>query len=335
MLIGSICVLIIIRTELAASISGLSIKQAMDSLHTAILFYKKNGHILLQNNEMQELMEETAGHVIFNGKYFLENTVLPYSEHMPDGKYLYRLADSAWLFTIAEIRLGKVPITRVTATDVSEESRANQLLQEQEAELSARQEQLQTYIETVEEIKQSEELLSFKTKTHDAQNQKLTMLLRYLRQGEIPPGDLLSAAGASLLTYMQQDEEPPGASRELEMLVAAYGQTGVKIILDGELTHDKKIAPMLISIMREAAANAVLHGHADEVRISLTNEGDSIMMRVSDNSTIPLEEVREGGGIAEIRRQLEVFGGTLAIDTEEQFTLTACVPLTAKSPYER
>ncbi|MCL1974816.1 MAG: hypothetical protein FWG61_01480, partial [Firmicutes bacterium] len=45
-----------IRGELATSISGLSIKEAMDSLDTAILFYKKNGHILMLNGKMQELM---------------------------------------------------------------------------------------------------------------------------------------------------------------------------------------------------------------------------------------------------------------------------------------
>jgi anti-sigma regulatory factor (Ser/Thr protein kinase) len=327
MLIGGICVLIIIRTELAASISGLSIKQAMDSLHTAVLFFKKNGHILLQNNAMQKLMEETAGQVIFSGKHYLENTVKPRSEHMPDGKYLYHLPDSAWLFTVTEIKLGKTPVTRITAADVTEENRVNLMLHEQRKTLNARQEQLQAYIETVEEIKHSEELLNFKTKAHDTQNQKLTLLLRYLRQGEMPPGDILNAAGASLLANMQQSEEHADVFWELETLIAAYGQTGVKIILDSGLPPDNNIALALINILREAAANATLHGRADEVYVHLSANGDSVIMRISDNGANPPKTIREGSGIAEIRRLLEVFGGALVINAAEQFTLTATVPL--------
>jgi hypothetical protein len=246
---------------------------------------------------------------------------------MPDGKYLYHLPDSAWLFTVTEIKLGKTPVTRITAADVTEENRVNLLLREQKIELSAQREQLQAYIETVEGIKHSEELLNFKTKAHDAQNQKLTMLLRYLRQGEMPPVDVLDAAGASLLTNIQKSAESADVNTELETLTAAYGQTGVKIILDGVLPSDSKIALALINILREAAANAALHGCADEIYVTLINEGESIMMRISDNSAIPLKTIREGSGIAEIRRQLEVLGGTLDIDAEEGFTLTATVPL--------
>jgi signal transduction histidine kinase len=97
--------------------------------------------------------------------------------------------------------------------------------------------------------------------------------------------------------------------------------------LDGGLPPDNKIALALINIVREVAANAALHGCADEVYVSLTVERESIIMRISDNSAIPLKVAREGSGIAEMRRQLEVLGGTLDIIAEEQFTLTATVPL--------
>jgi len=74
---------------LRTSVSGLSVKQAMDSLDTAVVFYRKNGHILLQNDKMQELMQQTAGQVYFNGKLFFETVVIPNAEHSGENSYCY------------------------------------------------------------------------------------------------------------------------------------------------------------------------------------------------------------------------------------------------------
>ena len=316
--------------ELKTSISGLSIKQAMDSLNTAVLFYKKNGHILLQNEKMQELMVKTAGRVLYNGKVYLEATVIPNSEHTLSGTYLYRFSDSAWLFTVKKIMLGKTPVTQLTAADVTEHHRVNLLLQDKQTELNEQQEQLKDLVENIGEIRRSEELLRVKAEFHDAHNQKLTALLRYLREGQWPPDDILTAAGASLVQSIKKESEsgetPDNPQTELDALIGGYKRIGVNIIIDGTLPSDENISFVLLFILREAAANAIIHGYANEVTAAIKKENDAFVMRVTDNSMLTPKVKREGNGITDMRRRLAAFGGKLDIEAKERFVLTVKIP---------
>ncbi|MCL2488195.1 MAG: hypothetical protein FWE80_05870 [Oscillospiraceae bacterium] len=332
LLIGGVWLSVKIRRELITSISSLSVKQAMDSLDTAVLFYRENGHILMQNSQMQELMIKTAGRVLYNGKLYLASVVIPNSEQIAGGSYLYQMqaddssANYVWQFTVKEITLGKMPVTQITAADVTEQNRINLLLRGSNSALNAQQEQLKELIENIEKIRYSEELLRVKTKLHDAQNQKLTALLRYLRQGQWPAADILTAAGTSLVYSTREEETVPADPwMELTALTGGYGQAGVKIILDGDLPADREISRALVSILREAAANAVIHGHADEVIVKITTENDTVGMCITDNAALPPKKIREGSGITYMRRCLAALGGTLEIAAAPRFTLLVTI----------
>ena len=314
--------------EIKTSVSGLSVKQAMDSLNTAILFYRKNGHILLQNNKMHELMLKTSGRVFFNGRLFFETVVVPNSESYDAGSYLYSLPDGARLFTIKEIMLGKTPVTRLTAADVTEQNYINRELQEKYRELEAQEIKLKNFVANIEEISRSEELLRIKTETHDAQNKKLTILLRYLRHGGYPDIETFSTLSESLLNSINKTEETPeNPQSELDILVNIYERAGIGIRLTGDLPHDRNTAAAMAYVLREAAANAVIHGYADKIYVWIIYNDGKCVMRVTDNSKQILIKIKEGSGIAGMRRRLEKLGGKLYIETSPRFTLTAAVPL--------
>jgi signal transduction histidine kinase len=325
LLAGSIGFSLRLRRELKASISGLSVKQAMDSLGTAVLFYRKSGHILMQNNKMQELMLQTAGRVFFNGKQYLDTVVIPNAQYQGADIYLYKLPDGEWLFTVRQLKTRLPAITQLTATEVSGQNRINLLLKQKQDELNAQQERLKAGIEKAGQLRRSEELLRLQAEFHDAQNQKLTALLRYLRQGQWPPADILAAAGTSLVSGLQDSGGAADPLSELKALIGGYGQAGVKISVEGLLPSDSDIALTLVFVLREAAANAVIHGYASEVFAHITTEQDTVVLRITDNSALPPKEIREGSGIADIRRRLASRGGTLSIETAERFILTATV----------
>ena len=339
LLVSSVWLTLKIRGELMTSISSLSVKQAMDSLDTAVMFYRKSGYILMQNDKMQELMLKTAGRIFFNGRLYLE--AIRNEEFGTKNEFIVRVADneipqsslltpdsreSEWLFTVRQIAAGRMYVTQLTAADVTEQSRVNLLLRDRQDELNTQQEQLKEWIENVEKIRRSEELLRIKTELHDAQNQKLTALLQYLRQGQWPPDDILETAGANLVTGIK---EPGSASAdpraELSALIDGYEQAGVTIRLGGTLPDDSEIAHALVFILREAAANAVIHGYASEVQAKITNENHCSILCITDNSTLPLKEVREGSGISNMRRRLAAVGGKLEIAVDPRFTVTAVI----------
>ena len=58
--------------EIRTNISALSVKNAIDSLNTGIMFCEEDGFILLSNTQMQRLMREITGKVQRNGRKFHE-----------------------------------------------------------------------------------------------------------------------------------------------------------------------------------------------------------------------------------------------------------------------
>jgi signal transduction histidine kinase len=327
LLVSSIWLTVKISGELMASISKMSVKQAMDSLDTAVLFYKKSGHILMQNDKMQELMLKTAGRVFFNGKLYLETVIAPNAEQTDTNSYLYKLPDSEWLFSVRRIRAGRIAVTQLTATDVTEQNRENLLLREKHRELEQRQKQLKAFVKNTEESCRMENLLRIRTELHDTHNAKLTTLLQYLRYGQLPENESFDALSVSVLRGIKEPEAVPADPKAmLDDIVGHYGRTGVTITLTGNMPPDQDTALALAHILQEAAANAGTHGYANEVCADRACDGRHTVMRVTDNSPLPLYEITEGSGIAGMRHRAEKLGGSLGIDTSPRFTLTVNIP---------
>ena len=331
---GGILLAVRIRGELKSHITGLSIKQAMDSLASAVLFYQKNGYIIMQNNKMQELMLQSAGRVFYNGKLFLETAVIPNAEHTGLDSYLYRIGDrneSVWLFTVRELIAGGKTVTRLTAADVTEQDSIITVLRRKQTVLKDRQEQLWAFVNNIEEICRTEELLRIKNELHDAHNTKLATLLQYLHYGELPAGESFDDLRESVLRGMKEPETVPASEETLNVLIEHYGRKGVNLRKTGSLPPEQDIAFAFIQIFREAVANAVIHGYANEVTTEITYDDDTVTMSVTDNGAASPKAIKEGGGVTNMRRQIEKLGGTLEISVVPRFTITATVPVASVS----
>jgi signal transduction histidine kinase len=328
LLVGIVWIILIIRRELKTSISGLSIKQAMDSLDTAVLFCRKDGHILMQNNRMQELMLQTAGRVFYNGRVYFETNVIPNSENAGIDSYLYRFADNVWLFTICDIQAGRKIVTRITAADVTEQNKAAIILKDRNVELESRRQRLKAFVENIEQICRAEELLRIKTEIHDVQNKKLILLLQYLRYGELPDSTSFDALKTGILqgTCANADMAVDPQAM-LDIIVGQHESIGVKININGNLPPQREGAIALAQILQEAAANSVAHGYASEIHVRIMDNNGKYTMRVTDNGKRLVTDVKEGSGIAGMRRCAETCGGTLGISTAPCFTVTAQIPI--------
>ena len=327
LLAGSIWLTVKIRDELRASISGLSVKQAMDSLGAAVIFYRKNGHILMQNNKMQDLMLKTSGRVFYNGKTYLDTIVIPNSESAGRENYVYRVPDSVWQFSVRDVIMGKRTVTRIIATDVTEQDKAAAVLRDRHDELNEQQQKLKAFVDNIEEVCRSEEMLRVKTEIHDTQNKRLITLLLYLRYGELPDSTSFESLKDSILKSVYAKADPMADPRAmLNIIVGEYESIGIKIRIDGSFPFEKDIAIVFVQVLQEAAANSVRHGYASEVYVSFMDEESKHIMRVADNGTRPVTDVKEGVGIANMRRQLTELSGTLSIAFTPGFTLTASVP---------
>ena len=335
LLISGVVITVKIYGELMTSISSLSIKQAMDSLADAVLFYGKSGHILMQNEKMQELMVATAGRVFYNGRTYLETVVIQDAEYRNEDSYLYRIGangrhgDSVWLFSVSKITLSKKNVTRIIATDVTEQDKAAILLRNMHDELEQRRERLGALVKSIEKICRAEELLRVKNEIHDEQNKRMIPLLQYLRYNELPDGVTFNSLSADILRSIRKTGEnaPVDPKAMLDAVLNQYSRMGVEIYIDGAFPPKQEISAAFVQILIEAAANAVRHGYANVINMTMMDDGCCVTMQITDNSPLPPREIKEGSGIAGMRRHAEKLGGSLEIFTIPRFTLTAIIPM--------
>jgi two-component system NarL family sensor kinase len=78
---------------------------------------------------------------------------------------------------------------------------------------------------------------------------------------------------------------------------------------------------------QEAITNAIRHGKATQISISLHYELKQMILTVSNNGSIPLEIEQKGIGIRGMEERTHLLGGRLQIDYSAPFTLTTFIPV--------
>jgi signal transduction histidine kinase len=140
-----------------------------------------------------------------------------------------------------------------------------------------------------------------------------------LAQG-LSPSDLTPGSLGSAL------EELARRTRETHEVLCEVEEDGCSTHLDGPITTQ------LYRIAQEAVANALKHGHPEEIRISLRSEADRIYLRI-ENDGLPLgtthSKIQIGGmGQRIMRYRAELIQGILILESLDQggVVLTCSIP---------
>ncbi len=79
-------------------------------------------------------------------------------------------------------------------------------------------------------------------------------------------------------------------------------------------------------VVQEAATNAIRHGHADEIAITISKEEGRLTIEVHDNG-IGCGQVEEGFGLKHMKERLSLLEGTLEYGGREGFYIIARIPI--------
>ena len=315
------------QRELRHEISAFSIKEAMDTLHTGLLYCKPSGEITLMNRRMQELMLALTGQVWHNGLEFRRELMHNGSFIKPEatalgGEKVFQLEDgTVWLFSDIELPVAGKPLLQVTAADVTERWRLTAELEAQRGDIQRRSEELSRVLQSIEEIRAAEELLRLQSKVHDMMAQRLAILMRIFRsEMSIDESELVSYADDMIAAVK---EEMSDEANSLDILCKLYGDIGVRIAIEGEAPEGAAHAEFYSAFVREGITNAVRHGLATEVTVTCRSSKAEITISVKNNGHLSACGGVEGSGITELRRMATLLGGRLEIETHSQFALTA------------
>lgn len=336
-LIRGIIICISSLITIKTNISAFSIIQAVDTLHTGVLFSESDGYTVLSNHQMQRLMLLLTGKVFRNSIKFYEalSSDEPSSRYEKvelEGQGVYLLTDgTAWMFTKTYITLPMKKYIHISAADVSENWALTSKLQNQNLELRRKSRELKDTIANLHTLSKEKELDNAKMRAHDIIGQRLTLLLRMIQTEDSLDYDLLTSLSKGLLEELKAENNEQNIFEELKRIQQIFTPIGVDIKIKGLLPDKEEQASLFVDIIREASANAVRHGFATEVNIEIEKNENSYIMLISNNGHTITNFITPGSGIKAMKNNIESQGGDLEIIPYPQFKLRVNLPGGEKS----
>ena len=333
-LIRGVCFAIMRYNEVVTNISVLSVKNAIDSMNTGVLFSEPEGFIMLVNVQMQKLMMVLTGRIHRNSRNFYEQLV--FDDILPgcrkteyEGQIVCLLPDeTAWVFTRTEIQTRNKLYIQLTATDITQRWALTDELRRQEELLILRGEELKDMIVGLQALNKTRELQNAKLRAHDILGKRLTMLLHSVNSGQTLDYDLLRTQLQSLLVDLKSGQSAALPQEKLDNLQHTFQTIGVKILINGNIPSDEKKGYVFVDIISESVINAVRHGFASKIFVQMSHVGNAWYLEITDNGNRRSlsRPIREGGGISGMRSKLKPYGGALVVTNHPRFMLKVELP---------
>ena len=311
-------------------ISVWSIKEAMDSLHSGILFCATDGTVLLMNRRMKQLMLETTGRIFRDGIKFFGEVQKRLSKEdsilHEEGKIVLSLSDNKhWHFWQDELTVGNRTFLQITATDITEQWQLLCELEEQNRLLENKSKQLSDMLENMFQIQRQREKIRLRGRLHDLLSQRITIFQRWMQSDSMPSAKQVSNLMQTLKEGLVQDVEKDTKSG-LENLIRQFEEIGVTLRAEGRLPENLKYANVFLLCIREAATNAVRHSLASEVDFFFEESEKEYSLRVQNNGIAVQDEIVFGNGLKTMQGRLAQYGGRLIVEIKPRFSLTATIP---------
>ena len=302
-----------------------AIKESFDRLPTAICFFDCTGNIVLCNRQMYKL-----------SRYLLDSDMQHMGEvekalsapregilRIPDLENTYRFPDkTVWSFEKAEVtdRYGEIFI-QLTAADVTELHRALVQLADDSKRIEADSEKLKRLSDNVGALSREKELLAAKSAMHDSLAACITLTRQYIR-GET---DFIDAG------VVCQEWEKVIAFRKATCLPAkkifldSAKASGVSVRINGEEPTNRG-AELMYTAMQVCLNNAIQYAQATEINADICENKGSYTVMIRNNGKPPEKKITEGGGLSNLRRRIEMSGGTMTVHSLPKFFLVIEIP---------
>ncbi len=311
-----------------------SIKEGIDRLPTGLCFYEPSGFVKLSNTCIEKLCVELTGRLLLDGGAFWEAVRARdcTGEGASEDAAIIRLGDGrVWSVRRSFVGTQKEPIYEVSAADISEEWEIAARLREREREAKTRNARLKALSRSIGYLAMEREALSAKIRIHDRLGQRLLMAKRYLLLADSEGGEQALRDGWLLETELilsnrRELWQQAGfvAAKDAEAL-------GIRIELTGELPSEEGLSGVIDTAIRVCATNVLRHAGGSVLQIAVTETFCDYEIAFTNDGEPPLTQIRESGGLRNLRREAESLGGEMRIEWDPEFRLTLRLPKEEKT----
>ena len=310
------------------SLSSMSIKEALDSLPTGLLFFKEDGIPRLVNEQMNRICVEAFDMPLHNGAEF-RDLVFQGSNRAASqtgDDQVFTLSDHVYQFSQNTLQAAGETYCELIASDITQEWELKRKLEEQQKKAKQINMRLKSLLDTIEYVTMSKELLQFKTTLHDNIGKSLLVAKRWILEPKMAErSEMLEIFRSNIRSLIQ--EEPEHWQTPYFIIEKQARQLGIELIVDGELPHEEaSLVSLIDTAISTQMTNVLRHAEGKKVFVKVSRSEDSWILRLSNDGRAPMGKVTEKGGLSNLRREVQLYGGTMEIISEPAFELVLTLP---------
>lgn len=325
---SGVCLTLVIKKRLSG-LTAMSVKDAISVLPAGLCFYDETGRLLLMNEQIGNECREITGMPLLDGAAFWSamcegNTADGIVCSCEGESVLVEKNDGRAICykRIIHILDGKT-IYELSGSDISQEFALKREVEEQNEELRKMNVRLRKYGETVTEVTKERETLAARVKVHDGMGSLILKTKRALSQEKCDKEALIREWNGIVSLIYAPDTEDDRA----EEIKKTAESVGVKILYTGVRPPKGSVAEkILANAVFECITNTARHADGDELSITVSDDGEFLTARFSNNGRPPQSEIVEGGGLSSLRSMTEMAGGSMRVESTPRFMLTVNVP---------
>ena len=309
-------------------ISAMSVKEAIDRLPTGILIYTKKGSTLMMNETAIGLCRDLFGTVVVDVTQVYERLKERSDASLAGKDSGLTIRDSRGrIFEIRKknIEIEGTELTELTTVDISRECELTEELKKRQDRARVLNARLKNLMATIEYVTMNRELLKLKTELHNNIGQCILTAKRCV----VTPG---SVDKEHMIRFWKQnirhliDDSPEEWEQPYYVISKEADRLGIKLDLIGELPTEQKLIPIVDAAVSVHIGNTLKHADGTEATIAVRTTGESYVISFTNNGKQPEEEIREGGGLTNLRNEVENAGGSMEIRSVPAYELKIILP---------
>lgn len=293
-------------------ISIFSLKEAVDNLSEGIIFSKPNGFVVLSNLTAEDLSLKLTNSPLKNANIFLNSVMGDRTELKKD------VGDRTWIFESRFLSEGQRVLCQTTCRDITI---PEQLIRELENKIKEQEKMRKEQIDLLDaltEVQKQEALLQLRLETHAKLGLKVS-IMDYILNSEMPLQKKVEMIQENLSEGVKLREE--SLSVRISNLIRSFKELGLNIEIEGMAPIDTVYEELWLGLIKEAAINAINHGKSKNMKITVTEEEDVREISIENDGEIKDKNIKIGGGLTSIKRNAEIMGGTMQIETDDKFVI--------------
>lgn len=121
-----------------------------------------------------------------------------------------------------------------------------------------------------------------------------------------------------------------------KMVTDMSAMSGAKVYFNCQvknLKFDEDEENAIYRVIQEGITNAIRHGHAEKIWVTMTQENSDILLQIKDNG-VGSKQMKSGFGTRHMKERIGMLGGIVTFDGSNGFTVNARIPIRWGEQYD-